>query len=95
MWIQAINNKKVKKAIADSGFSKKEICDATGAKAPALCKFLNFGWGLSEGKLALIADFLDCDLRDWLLVPEPSKLGLSEREVRIIQDFLLVNIEED
>jgi len=89
MWIQVIDHNKVREAVEKSGFKQIEICDSVGIKAPSLCKFMRDGKGLSEEKIVLIAELLGKEVRDWLLSPKPSRLGLSEREARRIEDFLL------
>lgn len=94
MWVQVVDNKKVKEAIKESGYRKSFICEQVGIKSPSLCKFLKCGWGLSEGKLRSIADFLEVDFKDLLFVPEPDGKILTQRDVDVIKDYILANIEE-
>lgn len=92
MWIKTIDQNKVAEAIKRSGQRKSEICWATGIQPPALSSFLSTGRGLSEEKVRVIARHLNCDIRDWLWLPEPFD-GLSKRDIRLLQDFIMVRIE--
>ena len=92
MWIKTIDQNKVAEAIESSGQKKSEICFATGIQAPALSNFLQTGKGLSEEKVRVIARHLNCDIRDWLWLPEPFD-GLSKRDIRLLRDFIMVRIE--